>query len=81
MSHVTFNISIAFIVRFAFCMSLKLLCGSLTHPSNILPLEPLNYLTHNGFNKNDFIAGKRIQRSHDHTGLGRPAVHHFVQGS
>lgn len=40
----------------------------------------LNHLPHDGFN-NKSIAGKRIQRSHDHTGLGRPAVHHLLQGS
>ena len=33
------------------------------------------------FNKTEFITGKRYQGSHDHTGLGSPAVHHFLQGA
>lgn len=35
----------------------------------------------NDFNESEFNSGERNQGSHDHTGLGSPAVHHFLQGS
>lgn len=43
--------------------------------------QQLQSLHCSDFNETEFNSGERNQGSHDHTGLGSPAVHHFLQGS